>query len=225
LVLSSRRHHHRRSSFINSYARPETWWLARFGLGSSPDVEVTTEELKKSISEAAPDVSPENKQYLLLKEYHAQGLAQSKVSFWFSLVFAALGFGVIVMGLLTLQSDKEFPKQAASFITMMAGTIIDAVSALFFVQSNKARQLMSEFFDKLRVDRKLEEAMRLAKEIHNPDLRDRLQTLIALNFSEVKTAESLLSSLLGIQLQPNSAIDVVLESAKDKTSTKVRDSA
>src|SRR5208283_3803426 len=92
-------------------------------------------------------------------------------------------------------------KQAGSFITMVAGTIIDAVSALFFVQSNKARQLMSEFFDKLRADRKLEESLKLCNDIHNPDLRDRLRTLIALNFSDVKPTEAILSSILGIDLQ------------------------
>ena len=83
---------------------------------------------------------------------------------------------------------------------MLAGTIIDSVSALFFVQSNKARQLMSEFFDKLRIDRKLEESLRLCSDIHNPDLKDRLRTLIALNFSDVKPKDELLASILGIDL-------------------------
>ena len=97
---------------------------------------------------------------------------------------------------------------------MLAGTVIDAVSALFFVQSNKARQLMSEFFDKLRVDRKLEESLRLCNDIHNPDLRNRLRTLIALNFSDVKPREELLSSILGIEnpksMLPNEGVkDVV----------------
>ena len=160
----------------------------------------THEDIKRLIAEAVPEASPEDKQYLLLREYPAQGIAQSKISFWFSLVFAALGFGVIVSGLLALQADKEISKQAGSFIDMLAGTIIDSVSALFFVQSNKARQLMSEFFDKLRIDRKLEESLRLCSDIHNPDLKDRLRTLIALNFSDVKPKDELLASILGIDL-------------------------
>ena len=41
-------------------------------------------------SEPADEVEAADKQYLLLREYHAQGLAQSKISFWFSLIFAAL---------------------------------------------------------------------------------------------------------------------------------------
>jgi hypothetical protein len=37
-------------------------------------------------------------QYVLLRAYHAQGLAQSKISFWFSLIFASIGFSVIMLG-------------------------------------------------------------------------------------------------------------------------------
>jgi hypothetical protein len=115
-------------------ARKLGGWKA-FSSGTSPDLEAEAEKIKRLVTEALPEATPESRQYLLLREYHAQGIAQSKISFWFSLVFAALGFGVIVSGLLTLQADKEFSKQAGSFVTMLAGTIIDAVSALFFVQA------------------------------------------------------------------------------------------
>jgi hypothetical protein len=39
------------------------------------------------------------RQYALLREYHAQGLAQSRVSFWFSLTFASIGFAVIALAI------------------------------------------------------------------------------------------------------------------------------
>jgi hypothetical protein len=179
-------------------ARKLGGWRA-FGLGASRKDAEVTERLNDLITETAPNVSPENRQYLLLKEYHSQGIAQSKISFWFSLIFATLGFAVIISGVLAFQADKEFSKQAASFITLIAGAIIDAVSGLFFVQSNKARELMSEFFDKLRADRKLEESLRLCNDITNPDLRDRLRTLIALNFSGVNPKNELLTSILGVE--------------------------
>lgn len=198
-------------------ARKLGYWRAFNTSDSSADLEVTTAAIKKVISETAPDASPESKQYVLLREYHAQGIAQSKISFWFSLVFAALGFAVIIMGLLTLQADKDFSKQTGTFVNLLAGTIIDSVSALFFVQSNKSRQLMSDFFDKLRVDRKLEESLRLAKDIHNPDLRDRLQTLIALNFSDVKPADGLLASLLGVEMHQLKPVTAVTEADMDKS--------
>ena len=98
-------------------------------------------------------------QYALLREYHAQGLSQSRISFWFSLVFASLGFAIIAFSivLFTQQSGDTWSGAGKPLFALVAGTIIDAVSALFFVQSNKARQLMTEFFDKLRTDRKLNE--------------------------------------------------------------------
>lgn len=181
-------------------ARKLGGWKA-FSSDPSAEIEAETEKFKQLVKEGLPEGTPESRQYLLLREYHAQGIAQSKISFWFSLVFAAIGFGVIVMGLLTLQADKEFSKQAGSLVTMLAGTIIDAVSALFFVQSNKARQLMSEFFDKLRIDRKLEESLRLCGEIqHSTVMRDRVRALIALNFSDVKPKEELVAAILGIEM-------------------------
>lgn len=117
------------------------------------------------------------RQYVLLRQYHSQGLAQSKISFWFSLVFAALGFGVILLSIASANPQGKWTEQGRSFVTFAAGTIIDAVSALFFVQSNKARQLMTDFFDRLRIDRKLEESLRLAGEIQTQELGGRLKVI------------------------------------------------
>src|ERR1043166_127330 len=55
------------------------------------------DEIRERLDVAAPNDDASARQYALLKEYHAQGLAQSKVSFWFSLIFAALGFSVIIV--------------------------------------------------------------------------------------------------------------------------------
>ena len=81
--------------------------------------------------------------------------------------------------------------------TLVSGAVIDAVAALFFVQSNRARQLMAEFFDKLRVDRKLDEPLRLANEIADPKIQSSLKTVLALNFAEVGSASEVLTSVLG----------------------------
>jgi hypothetical protein len=126
-----------------------------------------------------------DRQYALLKEYYAQGLAQSKISFWFSLIFASLGFGVIITALLTIDRGASITQQGQSIAALVAGTIIDSVSALFFVQSNRARQLMTEFFDKLRIDRKLDESLNLVGAISDKELQGRMQALLALNFVEV----------------------------------------
>lgn len=134
------------------------------------------------------------KQYVLLSSYHAQSLAQSKQSFWFSLVFASLGFGVIVLAILG-HSDGMFDKS----IKLISGTVIDAVAGLFFVQSNKARELMSDFFDKLRTDRKLDESLRLVTEVPDPILKGRLQVVLSLNFADVKLNDSALQNLFDTQ--------------------------
>ena len=62
-------------------------------------------------------------------EYHQQSISQSRISFWFSLFFASIGFTIIATSVFTY-SEK------AGYLGIVAGTIIDVVSALFFCQSN-----------------------------------------------------------------------------------------
>jgi hypothetical protein len=87
--------------------------------------------------------------------------------------------------------------------TLIAGTVIDAVAALFFVQSNKARQLMTEFFDKLRVDRKLDEALQLMKDIGDPVIASRIKGVVALSFSDVSLEKLALSEMLSSPDHPH----------------------
>jgi hypothetical protein len=148
-----------------------------------------TNELKRSLEE---------EKYALFLQYHSQGLSQSQISFWFSLVFAAIGFAIIVMGILSVQKDISIWNQGKAFITLISGVIIDAVSALFFVQSNKARQLMIEFFDKLRTDRKFEESLKLANEIPDDTLKSRLKIALAMNFAEIVSNDVLLAQILQV---------------------------
>lgn len=157
------------------------------------------------------NTSPADRQYLLLKEYHTQGLAQSKFSFWFSLIFASVGFMVIIMGILSIDRNAQFTLQGQPFFTLMAGTIIDAVSALIFVQSNKARQLMTDFFDKLRTDRKLEEAMKLTEQISDAGLQTRVRVLLALNFVDRKSSDEFLCSVLNIDNHSPMKNDIIDE--------------
>jgi hypothetical protein len=83
-------------------------------------------------------------------------------------------------------------------VTVAAGTIIDAVAALFFVQSNKARELMVEFFDRLRKDRKLEESLRIAANLPDKLLSSRLGVIMALNLADAMQSDELVSRLLDI---------------------------
>jgi len=138
-------------------------------------------------------VNSEDKKFILLKEYHAQSLAQSRISFWFSIVFASIGFFIIVIAILAAINKTNV---TGSIITLISGVVVEAVSALFFVQSNKSRILMSSFFDKLRADRKLEDAILLANQIPDEILQSKIKVILSLNFAEVNTTDDILSVVL-----------------------------
>lgn len=82
-----------------------------------------------------------NFQLALLKEYHQTGLSQSRTSFWFSIIFASLGFSLIALSVVIVmqgsapteaQSADTFSLILKPAVTLVAGTIIDAVAGLFF---------------------------------------------------------------------------------------------
>lgn len=123
----------------------------------------------------------------LLREYYTQGISQSKVSFVASLVAASLGFLLIVVACLR----AIFPAPGAdvalgSVVTLVAGALVEAVAALFFTQSNRARVLMSDMHDRLRTDRKadreFDKAMSLVEEVSTPVIKDQLKVEVARHF-------------------------------------------
>jgi hypothetical protein len=149
-----------------------------------------------SINQTASQSRSTGRQIMLLSQYHNEGLGQSRISFWFSLLFAALGFAVILMAVVSMDRSRDMIEQGGTFITLAAGTIIDAVSALFFVQSNKSRQLMMEFFDKLRTDRKLDESLAILDGISDPILQGKLAVLLSLNFADISLNDNVMSALI-----------------------------
>ena len=132
-----------------------------------------------------------------LARYYAQVLAQSKVSFWFSLVFASLGFFVIVTAAF-MYSDGRVGNTVASFV---AGAIIDAVAALFFVQSKNAQTSLSQFFDKLRRDRQLVESRKLCDNISNDETKDALRVHLALHYAEVNNSQEIGKAIIDSSLR------------------------
>ena len=122
-----------------------------------------------------------------LTNYYTQILAQSKVSFWFSLIFASLGFATIVVAAF-LYSDGSGAATAAQFI---AGMIMDAVAGLFFVQSRNAQKSMGEFFDKLRSDRLHMESRTLCDSVNNDSAQDALRVHLSLHYAGVSEADSI----------------------------------
>jgi len=132
-------------------------------------------------------------------EYHQQSISQSRISFWFSLVLATLGFVIIATSVFTF-SDK------ANYLGIVAGTIVDAVAALFFHQTNRARALMADFFDRLRTDRKLEESLKLCNATSNSVLQDALRVRLALHFSGIDNSDQALKDILTLTAPHNNPV-------------------
>jgi hypothetical protein len=158
---------------------------------------VIDEEAEEVRQRLAPEegIGDSEREYRLLSEYHAQGLSQARISFRFSILFAALGFAVIAVAVFLALGSKD-SSAAASTVSLVAGSIVEAVSALFFVQSNRARELMVSFFDRLRSDRRLRDALALAEGIDDERLRSRLQTQLALSLADSSDSEGTLDILL-----------------------------
>ena len=117
-----------------------------------------------------------------LENYYNQALSRANISFWFSLLFASIGFGVIIFAFLTHSSGGI----ADTAIKVVSGTVIDGVSALFFVQSTNAQKSMSEFFEKLRLDRLNVEAREMIAEIENAERRDQLRAQLVIKYSGIE---------------------------------------
>lgn len=134
-----------------------------------------------------------------LASYYSQVLTQSKISFWFSLVFASIGFLIIVLAAF-LYSKMDTGSAIARFI---AGGVIDAIAALFFVQSNRAHASMADFFEKLRRDRHHFEARKLCESIESASARDALRIRLALHYAEVASSDAIAESIIGLSSTGN----------------------
>jgi hypothetical protein len=161
-----------------------------FEIEASPQDKAEARALIEAVAQSRdPDLPFETEQ---LARYYAQVLAQSRISFWFSLVFASLGFAVIVVAGFMYTSASS----GATIAQFIAGLVMDAVAALFFVQSKSAQASMGEFFDKLRRDRQQAESRKLCESITNPQARDALRVQLALHYAEVPESEKISSAIM-----------------------------
>lgn len=132
-----------------------------------------------------------------LARYYAQVLAQSKISFWFSLIFASLGFTVIIAAGFMFSKTTT----GASVAQFIAGIIMDAVSGLFFVQSRNAQTAMGEFFDKLRRDRQQVESRKLCESVVDPQAKDALKIQLSLHYAEIENSDSISKTIMEMCLR------------------------
>lgn len=107
-------------------------------------------------------------------EYHKECLRQSKVSFTYSILFAVFGFFVFI-GTIILYADSKYLAGAS-----VASATIEVVSGLFIVQTNRTRKLMLDFFDKLRLDRRLDQSLNLCDSIEDLTIKNTLKAKLSL---------------------------------------------
>ena len=85
---------------------------------------------------APPAKEPEAFEVKALATYYNRALSRATISFWFSIIFATIGFGVIVFALLSHDPTDLY----ATILKVVSGTVIDAVSSLFFFQKYQTHQ-------------------------------------------------------------------------------------
>jgi hypothetical protein len=181
--------------------------LTRLRIGNLVDIRATPQEREAAQALVAATAGairagvPFETEQLAL--YYGQILAQSKISFWFSLIFASLGFVVIIVAVFLYTSGSV----GATVAQFTAGVIMDAVAALFFVQSRNAQKSMGEFFDKLRRDRQHLESRTLCENIGSPVARDALRIELSLHYAEVADAADIARTVIdaGLSKAPEQA--------------------
>jgi hypothetical protein len=152
------------------------------------DLKVETDKTKEEPQEII-QTAFELKQ---LDNYYSQALSQSRISFWFSILFASIGFVIIIIAGF-MYSGKNIE---STIVSLISGTIIDSVAALFFVQTRRAQQNMSDFFQKLREDKQYIEAKGLCDSLESTKAKDALKVQLALNFSNIPNSKEIGSEII-----------------------------
>lgn len=114
------------------------------------------------------------------KNYHEQRLNQSKWAFRLSFWASIVGFFVIIISLNTSLETGN-----VQWSGIVSGTVIEAVSALFYTLSNKANEKISEFFKELTKDSNVKDSLKLIDKVKNDNVRDELLVKISLHLSGV----------------------------------------
>ncbi|MGE2733833.1 TRADD-N-associated membrane domain-containing protein [Mycolicibacterium vaccae] len=166
-----------------------------------PTVEITTEEgtsvrLSDLLSQAqgAAQSSAINQQEAILRRIYAEGLSQASASFRVSITFAMIGAGLLFSGVaLAIWRAPDNGQAYASVVSITAGVVINLVSSLFFVQSNRTRKDMAQQGAALREesqeDRRFSGSRELVETIDDAQLRDKVKSQIIVRLMEMGMAE------------------------------------
>lgn len=114
------------------------------------------------------------------QNYHQQRLGQSKWAFRLSLWGGLLGFIIIILSLIFGLQEGNVQN-----IGLIAGAIVEAVSALFYTLSNRANEKITEFFQELTIDSNIERALALVEKVKSDSIRDELLVKLSLHLSGI----------------------------------------
>jgi TRADD-N domain-containing protein len=154
------------------------------------------EDLESRLSVLEADREAAQRDFAIQREYHALGLAQSKISFTLGYVFGALGAIVILAGAVKLLFFSDGSNAATiGVFTAIAGAIPEALAGLLFVSASKAGSRMSENFDRGREDRDLAAAQEIAASMEDRTLGNRLQAVLALSMAKSTVTDGALRLL------------------------------
>jgi len=127
-------------------------------------------------------------------ECQSQVLAHSRTSFWFSMMFASFGFAILASAIVFVMRQDTGEEYYRAIFPLVSGAIIEAVSSLFFVQSNLAHHAMTDFFEKLRIDAKIDDARKLLNEIKDPRIAGNVKALLAIKLADVQLEKGICST-------------------------------
>ncbi|NLZ53756.1 MAG: hypothetical protein GX892_11555 [Thermoanaerobacteraceae bacterium] len=130
----------------------------------------------------------------LINSYHRQALSQAGIQFYFSVVAAAIGFGIIMYMALTKSASGELEL----ILKSLPGVAISSVAGLFFKQAGESRQRATELYDRLRTDKQLKGAVSLINSIDDVRIKSIIKAQIAM-------------SMAGLKYDPISIADLIKE--------------
>jgi hypothetical protein len=151
-------------------------------------------DLSDSPASSAHGGLPQNNLQKIMEKYSALNLAQSRTSFIASIVFASLGFLVILSGVAVVIFKLGTLESAT--IPALSGAVVETVGGLLFAINKRTQKVMLEFYNKLRSDHRVEHAIEIAKELPDRHMGSSLQVLLALQFVEAEGVVDLFRQLL-----------------------------
>lgn len=150
---------------------------------------IEQEKFETIMKQLQPSEPREAAELELLKNFYLVTLRRATISFWFSLLFSAIGFLVIIVTVLQIpigevaaqsqvQEDNPPLDVWSKLLNVIAGTIITATSALIYSISNRSQANANSAFVRVRADNETSKMIAQIGEIESKEERDQIRSLM-----------------------------------------------